>query len=125
MKAKVVQPRMHMVGLDIDEDWGEAHIRRHLIKRVSIACAVMNMPLPRTIQYRRSASGHGWHARVPLYGRFWKQQLLLWRQIAGDDPMRVLIDLERSVGIDTLWDEKHDGRRWKHAGEWHIMEYKK
>ena len=89
MKAKVVQPRMHMVGLDIDEDWGEAHIRRHLIKRVSIACAVMNMPLPRTIQYRRSASGHGWHARVPLYGRFWKQQLLLWRQIAGDDPMRV------------------------------------
>ena len=117
-----MQPRTHMVGLDIDNDWSERRLRDYLVKRITIACVVMRISLPKTFYYRKSSGGHGWHARVPLYGRIWPQQLLMWRQIAGDDPMRILVDLERSVGIDTLWDEKHDGKRWKYAGDWKIME---
>lgn len=69
----------------------------------------------RKIEYRRSASGRGYHIVVHNAGS--EEEVMRFRKFLGDDPLRLHIDRFRgNCGCETqvLFTLKKEGR----AGEW-------
>lgn len=100
-----------LITLDYD-DVGEARFMR----RVALFARVFQR-----VEYRRSASGRGYHVRIFDGRRHSFEAVLAMRRVLGDDPARVILDRVRHKAgvLDSVLFTEKAGRV---AGPW--VEYK-
>jgi hypothetical protein len=100
-----------LITLDYD-DVGAARLMRRLALFAMFA---------RRVEWRRSASGRGYHVRVYDRRRHCFDELLRMRLFMGDDPARVILDRVRHKAgvLDSVLFTEKAGRV---AGPW--VEYK-